>query len=292
MNRSSPRTLIALPAGAAAGAGVLALGAWSMARRMVAPRPVYPKFITPWELGIPYEDVAFQTSDGLTLRGWWLSHSGATRSIITLTGRHGGRSDTIGISSALRRRGMNVLLFDFRGRGGSDPSINTLGYLETLDALAAVDFVRSRDPEARIGVVGYSMGAVVAILAAARDPRISAVVADSPFASQRAVVRNYLRRRAGAVAMPLAGLMERFLPYDIEEVEPLREVSTISPRALMLIHGEHDDLTDPRDSQALYEAAGDPKEMWALPSVDHCGAYFADRETYVQRVAAFLEKYL
>jgi fermentation-respiration switch protein FrsA (DUF1100 family) len=281
---------LGVPAGAVA---LTAIAAWQGARRFVAPRRLPDKFITPWELGIPYEDVEFRTADGLALRGWWLSHPHAARTVVTLTGHYGGRSDTIGIGSALWRRGMNVLLFDYRGRGESDPHINTLGYFETLDALAAVEFAHRRARHTPIGVVGYSMGASIAIMAGARDSRIKAVVADSPFASQREVIRRYVRRRVRLLPhFPFLHLMEAFLPYDVEDVKPIEEVGKISPRALMLIHGDRDTLCDPRDSDALYAAAGEPKQMWALPGVAHVGAYFLDRDAYVARVAGFLEEHL
>lgn len=280
---------LGMPAGAVA---LTTLGAWQIARKMVAPGRPITKFFTPWDLNLPYEDVEFRTPDGLTLRGWWLAQPGATRTVITLTGHRGTRSDTLGIGAALWRRRMNVLLFDYRGRGNSDPHINTLGHSETIDALAAVEFAKAREPDSAVGLVGYSMGAAIAIMAAARDSRVAAIVADSPFASQRGVIRRYFRRHSRLPAFPLLPLLEVFLPYKVQEVEPIREVEKISPRAVMFIHGEHDAITDPLDSQALYEAAKHPKEMWALPSVGHCGAYFVDRDGYVDRVAAFLERHL
>ncbi|MDP9351308.1 MAG: alpha/beta fold hydrolase, partial [Chloroflexota bacterium] len=173
-----------------------------------------------------------------------------------------------------------------------DPSINTLGYSETLDALAAVAFCTGKAPDTQVGVVGYSMGGAVALLAAARDQRIRAVVADSPFASQRRVIQRHFRRRTRLPSFPFLSLVELFLPYDPEQVEPINEVARIAPRALMLIHGSSDAVTDPLDSEALYRAAGDPKEMWALPGVTHVGAYFQDRTTYVTRVAEFFERHL
>ncbi|MDQ3856277.1 MAG: alpha/beta hydrolase [Chloroflexota bacterium] len=280
---------IGMPAGAAA---LTTVGAWRISRRFINPDPVHDRYVTPWELDIPYEDVSFRTPDGLTLRGWWLPREAAGRTVITLTGHRGVRADTIGIAAALWRRGANLLLFDYRGRGDSDPSVNTLGYLETTDTLAAVEYALGRSGHGTLGLVGYSMGGSVAILAAARDRRIGAVVADSPFASQRKVIRQHFRRRTKLPALPMAQLMELFLPYDVEQVEPIREVGHISPRGLMLIQGSHDRVTDPHDSQALYEAAGEPREMWALPSVAHCGAYFVDRSLYAEKVGAFLRRHL
>lgn len=290
IGRATRRIVLSMPAGAAA---LTTLSAWRMARRMVAPDPATEKFVTPWELEIPYEDVEFNASDGLVLRGWWMPRASAQRTVIALGGHHGGKWDMLGIGAAMWRRGMNCLLFDYRGRGTSDPYINTLGLLETDDTLAAVEYALSRAPNLPIGLIGYSMGGAVSVMAAARDERIGAVVADSPFASQHEVIKMYIRNNLRWLpSSPAARLFESFLPYDVRKVEPIRDVSSLSPRAVMFIHGNCDTLTDPRDSEALYEAAGEPKELWLLPDVDHCGAYFADRVAYVERVGAFLERHL
>lgn len=281
--------LLGLPLGAAAAlTGLSAV----FVRRLISPVAGEGYFLTPWELGIPFEEVEFSTPDGVTLRGWWLPRQDAQRTVITMAGYQRWRIDTLGISSGLWRRGCNVLMFDYRGCGMSDPHVITLGYYETVDALAAVEYAHSRRPELPVGILGYSMGGAVAIMAGARDERLKAVVADSPFASQRQVIRRNFRAHTGLPYFPAAYMMERFLPYNVDEVEPIREIGRISPRAVMLVHGSSDTITDPLDSAALYEAAGEPKEMWALPSVGHCGAYFVDRQEYIKRVASFLERYL
>lgn len=285
------RTGLVLGAPAAFAAGS-ALAAWIAVRRIVTPAPPEERFVTPWEMGIPYEETRFETEDGLLLRGWWLENPHPRYTVITLAGHNGARHHTLGIASTLWRRGANVLLFDNRGRGESEGSALSLGYYERLDARAAVEHALVRAPGLPIGLVGYSMGAAVAIMVAAGDPRIGAVVADSPFASQRRLLRALISRRVGPLGPPAAALAERLLPYDVGEVEPLREVGRISPRAILLIHGLSDPTTDPEDSRRLYEAAGEPKELWLLEGVGHCNAYFADRTAYCGRVASFLERHL
>ena len=71
-----------------------------------------------------------------------------------------------------------MLLFDHRGRGSSEGELISLGYYETLDTLAAIGYSLSRAPEVPLGLIGYSMGAAVAVMAAARDERVKAIVAD------------------------------------------------------------------------------------------------------------------
>jgi fermentation-respiration switch protein FrsA (DUF1100 family) len=275
-----------------AGASLTALASWVTARRITSPGPREDKFVTPWELGIPYEEVAFGTEDGLLLRGWWLPAPQAKRTVIALHGHRGARHHCVGIGAALWRRGTNVLLFDHRGRGSSEGELLSMGYFETLDALAAIGHALSKAPDVPLGLIGYSMGAAVAVMAAARDERVGAIVADSPFASERALVRALLGRQLGPLHGPVAALTERLLPYDPGEVEPLREVVKIAPCASLFVHGLLDETCDPKDSVRLYEAAGEPKELWLLEGAGHCDAYFADREAYCGRVGAFFGEHL
>jgi alpha-beta hydrolase superfamily lysophospholipase len=248
--------------------------------------------VTPWELGVPHEEVGFRTEDGLLLRGWWLPSLGAKMTVVALHGHRGARHHCVGIGAALWRRGANVLLFDHRGRGTSEGETISLGHYETVDAFAAVTYALSRAPDAPVGLIGYSMGGAVALMCAARDRRVGAEVADSPFASERALVRSLLRKRVGSLNRPLAALSERLLSYDPAGVEPLKEVAEIAPHAALFVHGLLDGTCDPQDSVRLYEAAGEPMELWLLEGAGHCDAYFLDREAYCERVAAFFEHHL
>lgn len=275
-----------------AGASLTTLAAWITARRITGPGPRERKIVTPWELGIPYEEVSFRTKDDLLLRGWWLPSPNARRTVITLHGHRGAKHHCVGIGAALWRRGANVLLFDCRGRGSSEGELTSLGHFETVDAFAAVGYALSRAPGVPLGLIGYSMGAAVAVMSAARDERVEAIVADSSFASERGLVRALLRKQVGPLHGPIARMTECLLPYDPGGTEPLREVAMIAPRACLFIHGLLDRTCDAEDSVRLYEAAGDPKELWLLEGAGHCDAYFADREAYCERVAAFFEKHL
>ena len=80
--------------------------------------------------------------------------------------------------------------------------------------------------------------------------------------------------------------------YRFHQVEPLREISLISPRPILIIHGGKDSIVDPKDAALLYAAAKEPKELWFLPDADHCGAYFEDRKAYVKKVQDFFDLHL
>jgi pimeloyl-ACP methyl ester carboxylesterase len=125
---------------------------------------------------VPHEDVTLRSADGVRLAAWYVpSRNGAAIVLV-----HGGGGDRDGLklhATMLARHGYGVLLYDERGRGSSGGRSNAFGWDWPADATASVDFLEQRGVH-RVGVLGLSTGAEVAITAAADDPRIAAVVAD------------------------------------------------------------------------------------------------------------------
>jgi uncharacterized protein len=291
----------AVVAGAVA-AGVIAGGYYvaSAITRPGRPGPRDEYTFSPFELGIPYEDVTFMPDAGdHYVRGWWLPRPETRRVVIACTGYRAKRSDLLGISSALWRAGNNVLLFDFHGHGAGLGAPITLAHRELSDFLGALDYARRRVRGARIGVIGFSMGAAVAVIGSARRPEVRALVADSCFATHEDEIRYSLAQTAWAPA-PLVPLIARvadhFLMlragYRHRDVVPLREIGRITPRPLLLIHSTTDETIAVDDAYRLYDAAGEPKELWIGDATSHCGVYFIDRAYYCRRVADFFAKHL
>jgi fermentation-respiration switch protein FrsA (DUF1100 family) len=286
-----------LPLGGALLAGAVGVAAYTTYRlndiRKAGPYVDYT--FSPWEVQVPFEAVSFQTEDGLTLRGWWLPQAASQRIIVGFTGHRGAKHELLGIGSNLWRAGDNVLLFDFRGRGESDVAPGSLAHNELHDARAALRFVQERLPDAKIGVIGYSMGAAIAILTAAADSSIRGVVADSPFATIRDLLTHaYQQRRLPSrLILELSDALNRWrYGYPFEAVRPIDVVPMIAPRPLLIIHGTADTVIPSEHAERLYAAAGEPKELWLVENAAHCWAYFADRLTYVERVVRFFDQAL
>lgn len=285
-------------------AGGLALGTvgagYYAVRALTAPnkpRPVEEFTLTPFETGVPFEDVRFpaEGSDHL-VSGWWMVRPETDHVVIGCTGYRSRKSDLIGVSSALWRAGFNVLLFDYHGHGDALGQPITLAHHEMSDFFGAVAYARQRLPDARIGVLGYSMGASIAIMGAARRPEIRAVVADSPFATHADVFSYRVARTLHVPAAPVVTVANRMLPhvagYHAEEVSPLREIADVAPRPILLIHGRADTSIPMDHTRRLYEAAAGPKELWLVDGAEHCGAYFIDRPAYCARLASFFARHL
>jgi alpha-beta hydrolase superfamily lysophospholipase len=276
------------------------------ARALTAPRRTGPYddyTISPFDTGAEFEEMTFRPRSGdYTLNGWWLPRPESKRVIIGCHGYRGGKFELVGISAALWRAGFNVLLFDFHGHRPGHPGPVTLGYATTEDFLGAVDYAKQRVPDAVLGVIGYSMGASVAIIGSARCPDIRAVVADTPFSTHAAVVAHGVRRilhlSAKATRIPTLAVRtaDLFLPriagYRSRDVEPMREAAAIAPRPLLIIHGTEDSISPVEQAYDVYTAARQPKELWVVSGAEHCGAYFLDRAGYCGRVIGFFNQHL
>ena len=249
-------------------------------------------FYTPFELGIPYEQVTFYNSEGLKLRGWLLTARDTTKVVITCPGYGRSKSDLLGVGARLLAAGYSVLLFDFRDQGESDPAISTIGHYERDDLDAAIDYVLWRIPGAQIALLGYSMGASAAIMSAAARPEVLCVISDSAFADLRRILRRTFRQLTHMPPSPAVDIAEMLIwlraGYRFSKVRPIDEVGKLAPRPILFIHGTADVVTPVEDAYALYAAAGEPKELWIEEGCAHCGAYFADRQVYVNRLLAFL----
>jgi uncharacterized protein len=290
---------IALGATLMAGALAVTGGAVYIVEKLTRPQPRDPAAeftFTPWEMGMPWEDVAFMArGDAHMVRGWWLPHPNPKQVIIACAGYRGSKADLLGISKSLWNAGNAMLLIDFYGHGMERGVPVTLAYREVEDFLGAVDYVAERVPHASLGAIGFSMGAAVVIQGAARDERVQVVVADSPFATHRDEVEAQFRMTLPAVPPgPFLWLADHLLEwragYRFRQVEPLRDVKAIAPRPILIIHSMGDQAIPYQHSVQIYEAAGEPKDLWIVEGVPHCGAYFLDRPLYCARVAGFFAK--
>jgi uncharacterized protein len=245
-----------------------------------------------------YEAVIFPSTDGLRLSGWFLPAREKADALVLCHGFHTGRRDLLPVAMALRDLGHNVLIFDFRGHGDSEGRWSSCGQLETRDLEGAVRFVRRRPEvyEDRIGVLGYSMGAAIAIMTAPRVDEIRAVVADSPFATLREVLAGGFRSYYHVPYFPLIPMTlwinGRLVGANMAGTRPLDAIVGLSPKPLLLIHGEDDRIIPVSESLLLYEAAGEPKELWTVPGVDHVEARLHDLDRYAARVDGFFKKWL
>jgi uncharacterized protein len=253
----------------------------------------------PLRHGLAYEEVEFPSRyDHIPLRGWYLPTRPDTRCIILLPGEQHHRNSpgirALELGRDLVHHGFSVLLFDHRGRGESGGKRSSAGDREQWGALGAIDYVNSRGiPTTRIGLLGFSLGAGVAILVAAQVPDIPAIVADSAFVDwlrdlERIALHGWVLPRWFVGPIVLIGRV--FFRVNFANVRPVKEVHRIAPRPVLFIHGANDTVIPPEETLELYRASQNPaNSVWIVPGATHVKAYLRQREAYVARVTAFFQ---
>lgn len=273
-------------AGAALGVAGYTVTTVHRAHRTV---PAYD--FTPFEIGVPADDVEFRTGDGLRLTGWWLDRPDSEWVLICCHGHQGSKADLLGIGPGMWRAGHSVLVFDFRGCGTADAGPQSLAHAEQADLRAAIDLAAARRPDAKIGLIGFSMGAATSILVGAHDARVRLFVLDSPFARMSDVLGYAYRQRRlpEAPLLALAELGTRLRhKYRFGQVRPVDVMPLLAPRPVLLIHGDRDRIIPVGHAYELRDAAAGPVQLVIFDGVEHCGAYFEDRPAYLDLVDRFI----
>jgi dipeptidyl aminopeptidase/acylaminoacyl peptidase len=246
--------------------------------------------LTPRDLKMSYEDVAFTTADGLKLRGWYIPSTRETGKTLILL--HGYPADKGNILPALAflHEDFNLFLFDFRYLGASEGSYSTAGAKEVEDLVAAVQFLKARGVK-EVGVWGFSMGGAVALMAVTKAPEIKAVVSESSYASLAQMAFQLFR--IPLLNYPMAYLVgfwaKLFLGIDLQDVSPAQGVrDTTIP--ILLMHSSADAVIPFSHARLLQDAlAKNPNaEFWFHEEFAH-GQLATDYRT---RVRDFFRKNL
>ncbi|MEB3773648.1 MAG: alpha/beta hydrolase [Desulfurococcales archaeon] len=138
---------------------------------------------TPMDYGMTYTNFTVTTSDGVSIRGWIIPGKLNTTYYIIMHGYTSCKSSEglLKVAKGLNALGYPVVMFDFRAHGESGGGYTTIGPKEVLDAEAVMDYVAGELEADRLVLVGYSMGASVALIAGAGDERVAGIAADSPY---------------------------------------------------------------------------------------------------------------
>lgn len=252
--------------------------------------------------GAPYERIRLTAEDGIALSAWYVPvppEQVVRGMVVVCHGYSGNRATMLPYVKFLRDAGYATFLFDFRAHGWSGGQMTTFGCRESLDLRAALDwaFFHPELRELPLVVLGESMGASVALLVAGEEPRIRAVVADSPYARFDSAVEGRLRLTFG----PLVGTAitpsarragEKLLGVNCTDIAPVEAITRIAPRPVFLIHGSEDRLITPENSRHILEAAPGNAERWVVEGAEHVRSVHVAGEEYGKRVLAFLERAL
>ncbi|HOV25131.1 MAG TPA: alpha/beta hydrolase [Pseudobacteroides sp.] len=277
--------------------GISAYVGWSLIH---PERAELPKFSS--NIVIEYEDVQFKDiNNTITLKGWNFKAKNSDKTIIMAHGYRNNRlqfdEKTLDLISGLQSKGFNVFTFDFRNSGISEGDKTTIGIKEKDDLLGAIKYVKSIGGK-HIVLMGFSMGASTAIHAAAENADVEAVIADSPFADLDAYLKDNLSVWSSLPKVPFNDTILFMLKFianlDPKTMVPKKDIQSVAPRPVMLIHGKDDDAIPIKNSEEIYEAYTQINKenitFWKVDGAKHVGSYEKNTEEYIKNIYDFLEK--
>jgi pimeloyl-ACP methyl ester carboxylesterase len=263
-----------------------------------------PPIVDPTALGLPFETVGVP-SDDLELPGWFIPARGGAPGpgVALVHGWESARDRTLPMAVFLHAAGFHCLTIDVRAHGANPPESLPMSAGEFgLDALAAYRALIDRDEVTVAAVSGHSMGAIGAILAAAAEPRIAAVVATSGPADPYRLTRQTFRLARlpipDPIAYPLAWLTTRVYLKPRRHVVADVSATTAIARyrgPVLLAHGNLDQVVPFSHLGRLAAAArraraGDPEaapvETLVVDGGHHSWLY--EDAAYRSTVARFL----
>jgi pimeloyl-ACP methyl ester carboxylesterase len=225
-------------------------------RRVVGPPPSH------------CQDAAF-AGEGVRLNGWRCpASSGRRGTLIFLHGVGDNRTSGAGVVERFGRRGFDVVAYDSRAHGESEGEACTYGFFEKQDLHRVLDTVGPGP----IVLLGTSLGAAVALQEAARDARVTAVVAAETFSDLRtvAIERAPFFFTSGVIARAFE-LAEQQGRFRVDAVSPVAAAAEITIPVL-LIHGAADSDTPPAHSERVLAALAGPKRLILVAGAGHNGS--------------------
>lgn len=261
------------------------------------PEPGHPA--TPADYGMIYQEITFEAEDGVSLAGWFYPAQDTTGiatgmvgsipipdhlkaaprpyatldeerrpTIVICCGDAGNMSYLIFYAFELVTHGFNVLTFDWRGFGDSDPwptDPDRLAYSEyLLDYSAAVDCALARDEVDRekLGLFGFSTGGYLSFATAATRPEIAALVVRGIITTFEDVMPILKEQKPERALYPA--------PDYPPELLPLSAAPSLSIPVLLIV-GEQDVRTPPWMSRQVFDQLAGPKDLWIVAGASHGG---------------------
>ncbi len=245
----------------------------------------------PADLGLEAQEATFNLSDGTSSPGWVVAGDRPQGLVAVVV--HGHRDSRFGAlyrAEMLKPHVRATVVFDLPGHGDAAAPRCLMGRREADDVHAVVDGLPSALADAGVVLLGYSMGATIAVKAAAQRPgRFVGVVACAPYRRWDGGLRGQMRkhRLPAFPAVSLAGALLRLIP-GLGETPGFDRAADAArvPCPLLVLHGDADIICALDDGRAIAEAA--PRgELVVIPGGQHNQLLGAGYETMHAGLARF-----
>lgn len=250
---------------------------------------------TPADEGLDFQEVGFESTDGLVLKGWWVYKDNSSRAVVLVHGLEGNKSgqQILRTASVYSGAGYGVLMFDLRGHGESEGKRTTVGYQEVRDVQGALSWIEEEQgfEPGEVVLHGWSMGGAT-VLRSAPETGVAAVVEESGYADLPLLLRYRLPESSGLPSFFNPGIFlmaKLFLNFDPWAVKPEEDAARLAEEGvpLLIVHSTDDEVV-PVEHAEMLAASYPDAEFWKIEGYGHVEAY--SHPEYRQRLIEFLER--
>jgi len=229
---------------------------------------------TPAEAVLDFDDVWFDTSDGVRLHGWLVPAKENSPLMLFCHGNAGNISHRVDNIRRLHDIGLSVFIFDYRGYGQSSGRITEAGFY--LDAEAAFREARKFVDRANLKLVifGRSLGGIAAVHLGAQF-RSSGLILESTFTHMAGMA---------AVHFPLP-VPAKLLQHRLNSLDKIGRIKA----PILFFHGDLDTIVPIDLGRELFDAATAPKEFVTISGAEHNDTYFVGGQVYFDKIRSFVD---
>lgn len=241
----------------------------------------------------PLQSATIVSESGMETAAWFSDVEGSAATILLLHPIRADRRAMLGRAKLFHERGYSTLLIDLQAHGESPGDAITVGYRERMNVLAAIEWIKKRNPDRKIGVVGWSLGGAAALLSESQEIDVLALELVYPTISE--AVNNRIGKRLGplkhALTPILLAQLQPRIGVSAAELRPIDRIAEMTCPVLVAC-GEHDVHTTLSESKRLFEAAPEPKQFVVFEGAAHQDLLRYNPKKYADTVVAFFEQNL
>ena len=240
-----------------------------------------------------YEDLWMESYDGLKLHGFFYENKNSNQYVLLFNGYKSlARRDYCQRAMDLIQDGKNVILCEQRGHGQSEGHFISLGRREQYDVVSWVKFAQEKfGKNAKITVVGSSLGGTTVLLASDKLPQDVSVFADSPYPSEKAIIKYISKKRKfnPSICWPFVYLSALVFGH-VRLKDDAAENVAKSKCKIMIVHCTKDTIVPIELNKQLFECNKEHVQVVFFENLQHSLGYFKEHEKYKKIFYDFLDK--
>ncbi|HEY4600030.1 MAG TPA: alpha/beta hydrolase [Cerasibacillus sp.] len=253
-----------------------------------------------WVREQQFQDMMLTSFDDLKLKGYFLEAKQPSNKLVVFAHGYLGHGKQMGLFGQYyyEELGFNVFMPDLRGHGQSEGAYYGFGWHDRLDLIDWTNqLIDQLGEDTEIIYHGLSMGAATVLMASGETlpSQVKAIIADSPYTDVYELFKYQMDKMFHLPAFPLLDLTSVITnikaDYTLKEASALKQVKKAQV-PILYIHGENDTFVPTHMTRELAEHTSSHHIVWTVPHANHGEAFVLEKETYIQKIQSFLNKYV